>query len=261
MDDLTLFEEIVALKKNRLPAVLATVVDSKGSVPRKAGAKMLLFGNGKALGTVGGGPVEAAVTEKAPEIIASGQPRSMTFRLTEDEGYVCGGEVRIFLEPLGSTPRLLIVGNGHIGRATSEIAVGAGFDAQVIDWVDNPVLPDVDSGTSIVIATREHLLDFQATAAALQTEATFVGLIGSRKKRKALEEFLLQEGFPKDAADRVTSPVGLPIGAETPEEIAISIVAQLIEHNRDKNNGSRSDTSGGWAVETDGTAETASSPG
>ncbi|NIQ94234.1 MAG: XdhC/CoxF family protein [Desulfuromonadales bacterium] len=185
----------------------------------------------------------------------------MTFRLTEDEGYVCGGEMQLFLEPLDSSPRLIIVGIGHIGQATGRIARSAGFDAEIVDWVEEPVLPQVDSRTSIVVATREHVLDFQAVAAALQTEAGFIGLIGSRNKRKALEEFLLQEGFPKEAPARIISPVGVPIGAETPEEIAVSIVAQLIEHNRDKGHGRRSDTTGSRTVATDGTVETASAAG
>jgi xanthine dehydrogenase accessory factor len=261
MHDLEIFEELVALKQKRLPAVLATVVESRGSVPRKAGAKMLIRADGTSLGTVGGGPVEVAVTEAAPEVLRSAQPRTLCFRLTEDEGYVCGGEVRIFLEPMGSVPRLLIVGNGHIGRATREAAVRTGFDAEIIDWLENPSLPQVDAQTNIVVATREHALDFQAVATALQTDAAFIGLIGSRRKRQALVDFLAHRGFAQEAIDRVVSPVGLAIGAETPEEIAISIVAQLIERNRGRGHGYRSDTAGSRAVETDGAIEAAPSAG
>lgn len=261
MDDLEIFEEIVELKKRRRPAVLATVVDTRGSAPRKAGARMLVRDDGTTLGTVGGGPVEAAATEAAPQVLQEGRPRSLSFRLTEDEGYVCGGEMRLFLEPLICPPRLVLVGNGHIGRATGQIAQSAGFGVEIVDWVETPALPEIDSNTSVVVATREHHLDFQAVAAALRTEAGFIGLIGSRKKRLALRDFLLQEGFAEESAQRVVSPVGLAIGAETPEEIAVSIAAQLIEHNRSMANGGDSDTSGGRAVPADGTFETASAAG
>lgn len=234
MDELALYEEIVRLTKARRPAVLATVIDTNGSSPRKAGAKMLVYHDGATAGTVGGGKIEADTIAAACGVLKSGKPRTLAFNLTEAHGGVCGGEVLVYLEPLIAAPRCVIIGDGHVGQAVNRAANHAGFLVNMVDESDNltPLLDGADCHTYIFIATSDHQEDFIAAAKALATEARYVAVLGSIKKRKAMEEFLRQTGrTPQDIA-RLVSPAGLDIGAETPEEIAISVVAQMIQVRR-----------------------------
>ncbi len=253
MDDLQIFEEIIRLKNQRQPAALALVVQSEGSAPRKAGAKMLVSGDGSVLGTVGGGKIEAETIRAALEALQSGAPRTLPFSLTEEQGMVCGGQVLVYIEPLRLAPHLVTVGAGHVGQTLSRTARGAGFQTTLVDPYPqgsdyrNPgfapadlVCPvgevfervTVDRGTYILIATRNHQDDFLVVRHALASDACYIGLLGSRKKKAALRTFLEQQGLPPEAFGRIVTPVGLDIGAETPEEIAVSIVAQLVQWRR-----------------------------
>lgn len=234
MDELALYEEIVQLKKTRRPAVLATVIASRGSSPRKAGAKMLVYADGAISGTVGGGTIESETIAAAGEVLRENFPRTLAFDLTEAANSVCGGEMTIYLEPLVTAPHCLIIGDGHVGRAVSRAANEAGFFVSLIGKDDDlqPLLRRVDQHTYILIATSDHQEDFLAAKAVLTTPARYIAVLGSRRKRTAMEDFLRQEGFTPQAIGQIVSPAGLDIAAETPEEIAISVVAQMIQVRR-----------------------------
>lgn len=253
MSDHILYRELIRLSEAGVPAALATVVETSGSSPRKAGAKMLVRHDGTTLGTVGGGRVELETVTAALEAIHEGKPRTVAFTLTEEHGHVCGGQVLVYVEPAARRPRLVIAGAGHVGRALARAASFAGYRVAVADdrpvYVDREQLPDVDDvltgeygeiferlsvdgTTAIVIATTGFEKDFAAVRGALRTPAPFIGLIGSARKRETLLRTLTDEGYPPREISRVTIPVGVAIGAETPEEIAISIVAQLIGQRR-----------------------------
>ena len=253
MDDLPLYEEIVRLKKSRTPAALATIVETRGSAPRKAGAKMLVRHDGSIAGTIGGGQVEADVITAAKEAVRHGKPRTLNFSLTEEHGAVCGGDMVIYLEPLVVPLHLIVVGSGHVGQAVSRAAHQAGFAVSLINLTEarsNMAMAEdvlhfslmnlakafaeinVDDHTYIFIATSDHQQDFQAAAAALNTKACYIAVLGSRKKRAAMDRYLAGQGYPAAAIARIVSPAGLAIGAETPEEIAVSIVAQMIKMRR-----------------------------
>lgn len=255
MTDLELYEEVVRLTRRGEPFALATVVAHGGSSPRKSGAKMLVRCDGGSLGTVGGGRIEKETIAAARAALADGEPRTLEFVLTEEHGYACGGSMSLFVEPQGRRPLLVMFGAGHVGRAVTLLAHGCGFRVIVVD--ERPdcalqaLLPGADeiicapAGDSFgrlrldresfaVIATPGHLHDFDAVRGCLATEAGFIGLLGSGGKRETLLKTLEGEGFNDVQRARVITPVGLDIGAQTPEEIAVSIVGQLIAIRRGK---------------------------
>lgn len=250
MNDIDIFREFVRLAEQGTPAALAMVVETSGSSPRKAGAKMIVQGDGTTTGTVGGGKIELETVAAAQEAIRNGKPRSLPFTLTEEHGHVCGGRVLVYIEPAAAFPRLVIAGGGHVGEALARAASFAGFRVTVADnrpgyayreripAAEEVILCDygtlfgqvpVDDATFIVVATTGHEQDFAAVRGALGTPAPYIGLVGSARKRDALRATLAAEGYAASQINRITIPAGLPIGGETPEEIALSIVAQLIE--------------------------------
>ena len=253
MTDLELYEEIVRLTRQGEPFAVATVVSHSGSSPRKSGAKMLVRIDGSSLGSVGGGRVEQETMAAARAAMNDGEARTMEFILTEEHGYACGGCMSVFIEPQGRRPLLVMFGAGHVGRAVTALAHGCGFRVVVVD--ERPdcavaaLLPgadriicapvadafgqlSLDRESCVVIATPGHLHDFDAVRGCLTSAAGFIGLLGSRRKRETLLQALENEGFDAIQRDRIITPVGLPIGAQTPEEIAVSIVAQLIAIRR-----------------------------
>ena len=248
---------IAALQQYRQqdsPCTLVILVDSHGSVPAKPGAKMLVAADGSTIGTVGGGALEQQATDMALEAMATGSPRTIQLHLTEEAGYACGGHVSLYLEPMLPVPRLLICGAGHVGQALCHIAAYTGFAVTVIDdreeFVTEELLPhaqhrmvsdfvepfthlNVDEHTYIVICTRGHTHDFQLVEQALVTPAPYIGMLGSRNKRTTLIEKLCAAGLDHQQIEaRLYTPVGLDIGGQTPREIAVSIVAQLIAQRR-----------------------------
>lgn len=249
MSDLELYEELLRLTRRGEPFALATVVAHGGSSPRKSGAKMLVRGDGSSLGTVGGGRIEQETLQAARNALVSGEARTLEFILTEEHGYACGGSMSVFVEPQGRRPLLVMFGAGHVGRAVTALAHGCGFRVVVVD--DRPdcavpaLLPGADEvvctpvaeafacvrlerESFAVIATPGHVHDFEAVRGCLASEAGFIGLLGSRRKRETLLQTLEKEGFDAAQRARVVTPVGLSIGAQTPQEIAVSIVGQLI---------------------------------
>lgn len=253
MTDLQIYEEIVRLTRDGEASVLATVVESAGSSPRKAGAKMLVRGDGTIVGSVGGGRVELETLAAAREVLASGAPRTLSFTLTEEQGHVCGGRLLVYVEPTALPPRLIVIGAGHVGTAVTSVAKFAGYRVLVADerpeYADPARLPEaaavfagdpgaaleyfgVGADTAVVITTTGFEQDFAAVRAALATPARYIGVIGSSRKREVLHQTLGAEGYGPEALSRVTIPVGLPLGGDTPAEIAVSIVAQLIQVRR-----------------------------
>lgn len=250
VSDITLFGEIIRLSRDGSASVLATVVETSGSSPRKVGAKMVVRSDGTIMGTVGGGRVELEIIAAALVAVQDGRPRLVSFELTEQYGHVCGGNMRVYLEPNRPESRLVIIGAGHVGAALAALARFAGFHVTVIDerteYACPERLPEADEivaapgaealgrlktgvATAIVIATPSHEQDFAAVRAALRTPAGYIGMVGSNRKKRVLEELLTREGYGTEEMGRVISPVGLAIKAETPREIAVSIIAQLIE--------------------------------
>jgi len=249
MTDLDLYEEMVRLARQGEPFVLATVIAHGGSSPRKAGTKMLVRSDGTALGTVGGGRVEQETIAAAQASILDGEARALEFVLTEENGYACGGRMTVFVEPQGRRPLLVMFGAGHVGRAVTALAHGCGFRVVVVDerpdCATAALLPGADEvicapvaeafgrlkldrESFAVIATPGHLHDFAAVRGCLATNTGFIGLLGSRRKKETLLKTLEDEGFDAGQRERIVTPVGLAIGAQTPEELAVSIVGQLI---------------------------------
>jgi len=255
LTDLELYEEMVRLARRGEPFALATVVAHGGSSPRKSGVKMLVRNDGSSLGTVGGGRVEKETREAARAALSDGDPRTLEFILTEEHGYACGGNMSVFVDPQGRRPLLVMFGAGHVGRAVTSLAHGCGFQVVVVDerpdCAVSTLLPGADKvicapvcdalgqlrldrESFAVIATPGHLHDFDAVRGCLASGAGFIGLLGSRRKRETLRQTLENEGFDAAQLDRITTPVGLDIGAQTPEEIAVSIIGQLIAIRRGK---------------------------
>ena len=256
-----LFETLVAVRREGLKAALATVIGTRGSTPGKSTMRLLVIEDGRRIGTVGGGCVEADVIDLALDVMETGRARRSTFRLTEREtgatGLMCGGELEVFIEDVTS-PGLVLFGAGHISRDLCEIAARAGFRVTVVDDRESfanrgrfpaaaevIAAPDFDAAfgalhvrptTSCVVVTRGHAMDLQCTAFALSTTARYVGLIGSKIKIKALLRRMRDEGQLEGVdLSRLHAPIGLDLGGGSAGEIAVAIVAELIatRHERD----------------------------
>ena len=252
-----IYEEIVALRQQGRRGAIATIVNVRGSIPSFETAKMLIRDDGSIVGTIGGGCVEADVWQAAREVMESERPRTLTFNLNQnpkyDTGLVCGGTLDIFIEPVLPPARLYIFGAGHVAQSLYKIAHLAGFDVSVIDDRESyanrerfPEAKDViaedfdramarltpNETSYIVIVTRGHHDDMRVLRWAVQTRSRYVGMIGSKRKTITIFRELVKEGIPEQSFERVHAPVGLDIGAITPDEIAISITAELIAARR-----------------------------
>ncbi len=277
-----IYEEVLRLKRAGIPCALATIVQCVGSAPQKEGAKMIVKADGTITGTLGGGCLEAEVIEAARSALSEGTPRTIPIQLTEKHGgLVCGGKILVYIEPVVPEPRLVILGAGHVGQRLSTLARFAGFLVTVADdraeYANSDLLPDADEivvsdfdkvfshlaaagDTFVVVATRGHTHDLEALRAALGTDARYIGLLGSRRKRALLFGILEREGFSAADRARIITPVGLPIGSVTPEEIAVSIMAQIIQQRREGAPGNSGHTPCGGLIAEDGAAQAASSP-
>ena len=254
---MNIYEEIVKLQHEGRRGAVATIVNVRGSIPSFQSAKMLVRDDGSIAGTIGGGCVEAEVWQAAREVIVQGKPRTLSFNLNQnpkyDTGLVCGGTLEIFIEPVLSVPLLYIFGAGHVAFELFKAARNAGFDCIVTDdreaYANAERFPnarqvianDFDQALAeltpsecsyIVIVTRGHRDDMRVLRWAVQTKASYIGMVGSKRKAITVFRELTREGLSPELFDRVHSPVGLDIGAVTPEEIAVSIVAELIAMRR-----------------------------
>ncbi|MCA9319869.1 MAG: XdhC family protein [Planctomycetes bacterium] len=251
-----LFEAIARLRRERIPAALATVVDTKGSTPGKLAQKMIVRADASIIGTIGGGCVEADVIRTALDVIDTGRVRKLAFTLAGEEaertGLACGGVLQVMIEPLNE-PQLFVVGCGHVGQKIGNLAKACGFRLVVLDdrpdFASRERFPDADEihcqelsrlddvltigpNSYLISVTRGHNHDYAVLKWALTTSVRFIGVIGSRAKRIQFFRDLEDEGISGQALDRVHCPVGLDIGAKTPDEIAISVVAQLVARHR-----------------------------
>ena len=256
MDDI--FEEIVKIRSEGGRAALATITTIKGSTPRTEGSKMLVRSDGSILGSIGGGSLEAKVCREAEEVIADGKSRVLQFDLTgkevAEEGMICGGNMEVFVEPIMTKPVLYIFGGGHISFFIAKIGKMLGVKLVVIDDREEFASPDrfpeadetiardledvfpglrITPSSYIVIVTRGHILDEKVLEWAVKTDAGYVGMIGSRKKNSTIFTHLESRGISKELLETVHAPIGLDIHAETPEEIAVSIMAEIIMVRRE----------------------------
>jgi xanthine dehydrogenase accessory factor len=248
-----IYEEIVRLRTKGIRAALATIIARKGATPRKDMAKMLVCEDGRQLGTIGGGSAEAEVRSEALAIMATGTAKLLSFNLQdvepEESALVCGGFMDVYVEPVLPDPTLFIFGAGHVSKALAEAVQPVGFRVSVIDdrvkyanterfpgadafyvdgWEEAWKKLPVNETSYLFIATRGHQFDLICLRLALQSPAAFIGMLGSLKKARILFELLEKEGMDPSNFKRVSVPTGLDIGSETPEEIAVSIVAELI---------------------------------
>lgn len=244
-----LYQKILELLTSGNSGVLVTLVAVEGSAPRTPGTKMLVSTGGILAGTIGGGGLEQEMVRLCFKVLASGEPRLVTYTEVGDGGLACGGRYSVFLEPVIAGFRLFIVGCGHVGQALARLADDCGRQVIVLDDrkqgcvtagqfhplknYDDPFAGlRVGKKDCLVIAGRSHGVDLQTLRAALATDAGFVGLLGSGKKKAAFFTTLQKEGIGEEKLARIKIPVGMDIGARTPAEIAVSIMAQLIEHQR-----------------------------
>lgn len=250
-----IYKEITMIRDKGGEAALATVISASGSTPREEGAKMLVMPDGSIRGTIGGGSIELRVIKEAIEVIKKEKPKHLRYRLKEGEelGMICGGDVEVFVEPIVSTPTLFILGGGHISFTLAKIGKLVGYNIVVVD--DRPefatsqrfpeaerviaisynrAFSELNVGKSgyIVIVTHGHKGDAAALEGALSTEAKYIGMIGSKTKNESVYARLKAKGISQQQLDRVHAPIGLSIHAQTPEEIAISIMAQIIQERR-----------------------------
>lgn len=227
---------------NKLPAVLATVIEVQGASPAKIGAQIVLLEDGTPTGTVGGGKLEAAILNDAQAALDNGVPKLSHYNLieqgTDAVGTLCGGEVRVFIQPFLPPPQLIIVGGGHIGRPLKVMGESAGFDVVVVDAEPGrSSVPGLDTvhltaDSFIVLITTDHVSDEAALRQVIDSPVHYIGMIGSRHKCETILGHLRTDGIGEDALARVYAPIGLDLGGPTPEEIAVSILAEIIAVRR-----------------------------
>ena len=235
------------------PAALVTIVSTTGSTPQRVGAKMLVFGDGRLVGTIGGGCYENDAFWKAREAITNRRPLLLHYELADDfaqeTGLVCGGQMDVYIEPIEPSPELYVIGAGHVGYHLARLAQEVGFRVHVVDdrekfanrerfpsaaevvtedipaWIARTALP---AHGYVVIVTRGHTNDLEALRALAPRDLRYLGLIGSRAKVARIYDELTANGTDAALLKKVHAPIGLDIGAVTPQEIAVSILSELI---------------------------------
>jgi xanthine dehydrogenase accessory factor len=256
----SIYQALSELEKNNQPAALCTVTKSEGSTPRHVGSKMLVYPDGKFIGTVGGGDLEHRVLDEAWMAMSDGQPRYLRYTMADpsrgDPG-VCGGQVEVFVEPILPVPTLVVIGAGHVGKAVVHLAKWLGFRVAVSDDRAEFCNPDATPGadeyypvemgklaeslkitkrTFLVVTSRGSSVDALGLPSLLESEAAYIGVIGSKRRWATTVKALRERGVKEELIARVHSPMGLELQAETPEEIAVSIMAEILMI-RDKGNG------------------------
>ena len=248
----TIYQALQELENSAEPAALCTVVKSQGSTPRHVGSKMLVYSDGHFIGTVGGGDLEHRVMDEAWMAIADGKARLLSYNMSDpsrgDPG-VCGGQVEVFVEPILPPPAVVIIGGGHVGKATAHLAKWLGFRVFVSDdrpeFANREMIPDadafyacpmdelpgrmkIDGRTYLVLTTRGSSVDAAGLGPLLDSSAAYIGVIGSKRRWAATVKELKARGVSEKEIARVHSPMGLELQAETPEEIAVSIMAEIL---------------------------------
>lgn len=249
---MSVFQELAIVEKENRAASLCTIIRSHGSLPRHMGSRMLVYPDGSITGTVGGGELENRVIEEAKNALKDGRSRRLEYNMSDpkrgDPG-VCGGQVEVYVEPLLPKPTLVVVGAGHVGKAVANLAHWLGYRVVINDdrpgfcteeavpnanlylpvkIKDLPQQMEITPWTYIVMTTRGIDIDVEGLPALLDTPAAYIGVIGSKRRWKLAYDQLLKQGLEQEKLDRVRSPIGLELNAETPEEIAVSILAEII---------------------------------
>jgi len=252
-----IYEEVVRLRRLGQKCALATIVQVNGSIPSYESAKLLVREDGSMAGTIGGGCVEAEVWNAAREVMETERARQMNFSLGQDAAYdnglICGGQLSVFVEPVVPQPRAFIFGAGHISKSISKVATLAGFASVIVDnreaFANNERFPEADQifaeeyedvfpklavrDTSyVIIVTRGHRDDMRVLRWAVETNAKYIAMIGSKRKVIGVVKELEKEGIQRAVFERIFAPMGFEIGAITPEEIAVSVVAEMIAVRR-----------------------------
>ncbi len=251
-DNHRLLKELLAAQEAGTPVVLATITKARGSVPRHTGTKMLVYDDGRFDGTIGGGEVEARVVEEAQSALDDGRSRTIPYAFVDpqqgDPG-VCGGEIEVYLEPFMPQATLFVIGCGHVGQAVADLGHWLGFRVVVTDDRVELAAPEhiphadvylpgsieealavqtITRNTFIVLVTRNVALDRQILPLLARTPAPYIGVMGSRRRWAETKKLLLADGISETDLARFHSPLGLELNAETPKEIAVSILAEII---------------------------------
>lgn len=250
---MSLYQALVDLEKKNDTGALCTIIQSKGSTPRHVTSKMLVYTDGHIIGTVGGGEVENRVIKEALKAIADKTPRLLAYNMANPERGdpgICGGQVEIYVEPILPKPVLVVIGVGHVGKAVAHLAKWLGFIVAVSDdrpdFCNPQAVPEADEfypvpmealpqqlkitpWTYIVLTTRGMDIDVIGLPTLLNTNPAYIGIIGSKRRWTETTKKLVEAGIPLKIIEQVHSPIGLEIHAETPEEIAVSIMAEIIK--------------------------------
>lgn len=257
---ITIYQALADLQANNESAALCTVTKSEGSTPRHVGSKMLVYPDGKFIGTVGGGDLEHRVLDEAWMALSDGKPRSLVYNLVNpkrgDPG-VCGGTVEVFVEPILPPATIVVIGGGHVGKAVVHLAKWLGFRVAVSDdreeFCNPESVPGADAyypvpmaelpnrltmsrQTFLAVTSRGSGIDAAGLPPLLESKAAYVGVIGSKRRWLTTVKALKEKGVSDELIARVHSPMGLELNAETPEEIAVSIMAEILML-RDKGTG------------------------
>jgi xanthine dehydrogenase accessory factor len=260
-----LYEELVRLRRLGQKCALATIVEKRGSIPSYESAKLLVREDGSLIGTIGGGCVEAEVWTAAREVIETEKPKHLSFNLGQDAAYdnglICGGQLDVFVEPVLPVPQAYIFGAGHISKSLSKVASLAGFSTVIVDnreaFANRERFPEagevhaaeyeeifsrlpINENSYVIIVTRGHRDDMRVLKLAIATPARYIAMIGSKRKVLNVVRELEKEGFSRAAFERIYAPMGLDIGAISPEEIAISVAAEMIAVRRNAGSNWRS---------------------
>ncbi|MDD5487130.1 MAG: XdhC/CoxI family protein [Dehalococcoidales bacterium] len=254
--DVDIYEEVAKLKAEGKDAALVTLIGASGSTPRGEGAKMMVHEDGTIKGTIGGGSVEREVIKAAREVIRKGKPERYKYELKkadEGVGMICGGDVEVFIEPVMQSPSLFIFGAGHIAHALSQMAHIVGYKVTVIDDRPDFATPErfpqaqktvscdfkqsfnelnINKWSYVVIVTYGHNADEAVLEEVLKTPARYIGMIGSRSKNEVVYASLKSKGVTDEQLAKVYAPIGVRINAHTPEEIAVSILGEMIQVRR-----------------------------
>lgn len=244
-----LYEELLHMSQSRQPGALATVVATSGSSPQKVGAKILVHEHGEITGTIGGGAVEKKVIEEALELMRLGKAERRVYHLTHDLGMCCGGTMEVFIEPLQRPLEAVIFGGGHVGKALCRQMKLLDYHVTIVDerpeYANAGRFPEADrifceasrlvlkkisfhEQLVVLISTHDHQLDQEMLAACAPLQWSYLGMIGSRRKAQKALDRLRGEGVSEAIIARIQTPMGIDIGAQTPEEIAVSIAAQIL---------------------------------
>jgi xanthine dehydrogenase accessory factor len=249
---ITIFRALAELEEKGEGGILCTIVSSQGSTPRHTGSKLLLYPDGHFIGTIGGGEIESRVIQEAKQAFQDEKPRFLSYKMVnpqEGDPGVCGGTVEVYIEPILPSPSLLIIGGGHVGKAVAHLAHWLGFRVIVSDdrpeyctpeqipdadiflpmpMTDIPHQMEITPNTYIILTTRGMAIDVKGMPAIMNTPAAYIGVIGSKRRWLATQKELLNLGIAEVSFNRVHSPMGLELNAETPEEIAVSIMAEIV---------------------------------